>query len=70
MTHCDRCRKPTRITTTSWFNTDTICPSCSDEEREHPDYDYARQVENEAVMRRDYNFPGVGWPGKDGRIRR
>lgn len=70
MTKCDRCGKLARITTTSWFNLDTICPACDNEEREHPDYQYAKQVENDAVRRGNYNFEGVGWPGVDGRVRR
>jgi len=70
MNKCDRCHRPTRISTTSWFNTDTLCPTCEDEECRHPDYEYAKQVEREAVMRKDFNFVGVGWPGVDGRVQR
>ena len=70
MATCDRCRKQTTITTTSWFNTDTICQSCQKQEEAHPDYAYAKAVEHEAVKNGDYNFPGVGWPGIDGRVER
>jgi hypothetical protein len=70
MSRCQRCFKPTQITTCSWFNTQTICSACSDEESRHPDIDYAKRVESEACRRGDYNFPGVGWPGKDGRVQR
>lgn len=27
--HCDRCSGDLKIRTTSWFNTDTICGTCS-----------------------------------------
>lgn len=70
MSTCDRCRKPTNVTSTSWFNTQTLCTSCQDEEAAHPDYAYAKKVENDAVRNGNYNFPGIGWPGKDGRVPR
>lgn len=67
---CDRCGVPTGITRMSMFNTDVLCPACLDEERGHPDYQHACDVENAAVHRGDYNFPGVGWPGPEGRVHR
>lgn len=70
MNTCDRCRKPTRVISTSWFNTQDLCSTCQDEEAAHPDYAYAKEVENEAVRRGNYNFPGVGWPGVTGRVQR
>jgi len=70
MARCDRCYKPTFVTTTSWFNTQVICSDCTDEELAHPDIEYAKKVESEACARGDYNFRGVGWPGKDGRVKR
>lgn len=70
MRTCDRCRKPTSITITSWFNTQDLCDSCREEEEAHPDCAYAKEVENAAVLGGDYNFPGVGWPGKEGRVHR
>lgn len=65
---CDRCRKPAPLSSCSWFNTQTLCGACSKEEEAHPDYRYARDREREAVIAGDYNFPGVGWPGVDGRV--
>ena len=67
---CDRCSSLTIVTKVSWFNLDALCPACQDIEREHPDYKYAKEVENAAVLRGDYNFPGVGWPGVHGRVNR
>lgn len=65
---CDRCGTPTGVTRMSMFNTQDLCPACVDEERGHPDYDHACKVEGDAVLAGDYNFPGVGWPGRDGRV--
>jgi hypothetical protein len=70
MARCERCRKPTFVTRTSWFNTETICSDCADEEEAHPDIDYAKEVEAAACQRGDFNYRGVGWPGVDGRVRR
>ena len=41
---------------------------CEQEERNHPDYTKAAEAELAAIRAGDYNFPGVGWPGKDGRL--
>jgi hypothetical protein len=52
----------------SRFNTDVLCMRCIEEEKMHPDYPKAAAAELETVRRGDYNFPGIGWPGKDGRV--
>ncbi|NBR00669.1 MAG: hypothetical protein EBT79_02540 [Actinobacteria bacterium] len=54
----------------SWFNVDRICEGCQSEEEAHPDFQNAREVEHAAVVAGDLNFPGVGWPGRDGRVMR
>lgn len=46
----------------SIFNTDTLCMPCKDKERNHPKYEEAREADNNAVKRGDYNFPGIGLP--------
>ena len=53
----------------SRFNTDTLCLKCIEEEKLHPDYQKAAEAELAAVKRGDFNFPGIGWPGKDGRVK-
>jgi len=59
---CKRCCGDTgMITIMSIFNTDIICMSCSDKEKEHPDYKMARNAELEACKAGDYNFPGIGY---------
>lgn len=65
---CDRCHSTTHVYRVSWFDTARICPTCQDEEESHPDYRYAKDVEHAAVVAGDLNFPGVGWPGRAGRV--
>ena len=65
---CGRCGVETSIHTMSKFNTDELCLLCEEQEREHPDYGYACVIEEAAVKAGNYNFPGVGWPGVDGRV--
>jgi len=67
---CHRCGKETSVHTGSYFNTDLICPDCEEAERNHPDFEWVREKEAEAVKRGDYNWPGPGWPGVLGRVRR
>jgi hypothetical protein len=62
MTKCDRCSNETRVTTMSYFNTDTICMDCKDKERKHPSFKHAQDTECEQVKRGNYNFPGIGKP--------
>ncbi len=66
---CDRCGGELRVRQMSRFNTDVLCPACIVEEKKHPDYGKAVEAELEAVRRGDMNFLGIGWPGKDGRVR-
>ena len=67
---CDRCGGPLTIRRMSRFNTEVLCPRCIEEERQHPDYQLAADIEAAAVRAGDLNFPGIGWPGKNGRIKR
>ena len=55
--------------TMSRFNTETICMKCAAEERQHPDYRLAVEAEKAACLAGDRNFVGVGWPGKNGRVK-
>ena len=69
-TKCDRCGGSVADGfTMSRFNTDAICPKCQQEERQHPDYKLAAEAELAAVKAGDRNFPGIGWPGKNGRVK-
>ena len=67
---CDRCGgslEHGRIM--SRFDTSCLCLNCEREERQHPDYQKAADAELAAVRRGDMNFPGIGWPGKNGRVK-
>ena len=69
-TKCDRCGgslEHGRIM--SRFDTSCLCLECEREERQHPDYQKAADAELAAVRRGDMNFPGIGWPGKNGRVK-
>ena len=70
MSRCDRCAKPANDTIMSWFNTDDLCDACQKQEKSHPDFRFATEVEYKAIKNGDFNFPGVGWPGIDGRVKR
>ena len=59
---CDRCFKPARAHGMSYFNTEDCCLDCLRAEKQHPDYERARAVESDHVLRGDTNFPGVGKP--------
>ena len=47
---------------------DSFLYDCQKQEESHPDFAYAKEVENEAVLNGNTNFPGVGWPGVHGRV--
>jgi ssDNA-binding Zn-finger/Zn-ribbon topoisomerase 1 len=66
---CDRCGGELRVRQMSRFNTDVLCPRCIEEEKSHPDYGKAAEAELAAVRRGERDFPGIGWPGKDGRVK-
>ena len=69
-TKCDRCGGSLEHgRMMSRFDTSTLCMKCFEEERQHPDYRKAADAELAAVRRGDMNFPGIGWPGKNGRVK-
>ena len=54
----------------SRFNPDALCMKCAEEERQHPDYQLAADIELAAVRAGNRNIEGIGCPGKNGRIKR
>ena len=46
----------------SVFNTQMICEMCQQKERQHPKFQEARQADQDAISKGDYNFPGIGLP--------
>jgi hypothetical protein len=68
--NCDRCHKSLADGfNMSRFNTDALCHKCLDAERQHPDYQKAVDAELAALRSGNRNFEGIGWPGKDGRVK-
>jgi RNase P subunit RPR2 len=61
---CDRCKQPPIDNTTimSKFNTQVICTTCKDKEKEHTDYEAACKAENQAIDKGDRYFKGIGLP--------
>ena len=53
----------------SRFNTDALCYDCLEAERQHPDYQKAVDAELAALHSGNRNFEGIGWPGKNGRVK-
>jgi len=59
---CERCSEETLMTTKSYFNAETICMGCVKVERGHPDFQKAHEAEVEQVIKKNFNFEGVGAP--------
>ena len=53
----------------SRFNTQALCHICLEEERQHPDYQKAVDAELAALRSGNRTFEGIGWPGKNGRVK-
>ena len=62
MLKCARCGGEAGPFTMSRFNTEMCCFDCIDIEKRHPKYEEAEAAEQAAVVRGDYNFPGIGKP--------
>jgi len=59
---CHRCGNFSSSHGMSFFNVDLLCGDCLDKEEAHPKFAEAKETELAAVMRGDYNFPGIGKP--------
>ena len=67
---CDRCGKSLVYGfSMSRFDTSALCFDCLAEERQHPDYQKAGDTELAALRSGNRNFEGIGWPGKNGRVK-
>ena len=59
--HCDRCHKELKDgRIMSMFNTDCICLECAEKESKEEGYDEAVKAEHEEIIKRYYNFKGIG----------
>ena len=61
---CERCGKQTNIHIMSMFNTQDICGECKAAEEDDPRYQEARKADEDAIRAGNFNFPGIGWKGK------
>ena len=67
---CDRCDNSLADGfSMSRFDTSALCFDCLKEERQHTDYRKAVDAELAALRSGNHNFEGIGWPGKDGRVK-
>ena len=62
---CPRCGAVDAPYTCSWFSSQEICCECQQEEQVAPNYAQARAAEDEALQRKDFNFPGIGLAPED-----
>ena len=62
LSRCERCNKETNTFTGSYFNTEMICLECDSLERKHPEYEKAKKLEYEQVLKGNYNYEGIGLP--------
>ena len=64
MTQCERCEggSPRDASKMSFFNTDMICEDCQAIEESHPLFQLAKDVEYQAYLNGDRNYPGIGLP--------
>ena len=68
--NCDRCHKSLADGfSMSRFNTDALWHECLEAERQHPDYQKAVDAELAALRSGNRNVAGLGWPGKNGRVK-
>ena len=67
---CDHCHKSLAGGfSMSRFDTSALCFCCLEEEHLHPDYQKAVDAELAALRSGNRNFEGIGWPGKNGRVK-
>lgn len=59
---CERCNQQSLVSTTSYFDTKTICMDCKKKEQNHPDYKKAVEAEIAEVKKGNFNFVGIGKP--------
>ena len=68
--NCDRCHKSLADGfSMSRFNTDALCHECLEAESQHPDFQKAVDAELAALRPGNRNLAGIGWPGKNGRVK-
>ena len=59
---CERCNQKTDLHTMSFFNTQDICMTCVEKEKQHPKYAEAVQADVDEIKKGNMNFEGIGLP--------
>lgn len=63
--NCDRCGKPLNgMRIMSMYNEDCLCMDCKEKESARSDYKDAVEADNAEIRKGNYNFKGIGYPGK------
>lgn len=57
---CDRCNQVTKFYKIGYFNLEELCLDCIEEEKTHPHYLKAKELElQEVVKKGNLNYPGL-----------
>jgi len=63
--NCDRCGKLLNgIRIMSMYNEDCLCMECCKVEKQRSDYKVAVEADHAEIRKGNYNFKGIGYPGK------
>jgi len=46
------------------FKEDCLCMECKEAESKKPEYRFAVEADNLEIRKGNYNFKGIGYPGK------
>ena len=60
--NCDRCNRITDTLKMSLFTNHYICETCMQKERNHPDFEKARDTVLDEMNKGNYDFEGIGLP--------
>ena len=63
--NCDRCGQALNgVRMMSMYNEDCLCMECIEKERKRSDYKAAVEADHAEIRKGNYNFKGIGCPGK------
>lgn len=62
--NCQRCYKETNCHIMSMYSEKLICMDCKSKEEKRDDYKSAQDADRAAIKRGNYNFEGIGEPGR------
>ena len=63
--NCDRCGKSLNgMRIMSMYNEDCLCMECCKAEKQRSNYKDAVEADHAEIRKGNYNFKGIGYPGK------